>query len=414
MTIAVSAPAPRLAQEAFNPFRLALEDDPYPAYRKLQECAPVCLLPSCLGRDWILSRYPDVQRVLAHPAIGADDLPQRGRRDAEAQGLSGETSGLFDLLDSWLFFRRGAEHKRLQQAVAKRFTPAEVERLRARIRASCQQLLAATTDEFDLMSAYARPLPALVSATMLGLSLENASQLATLSQELFSVFNQPTSSRRQATLAKVAGTLAAQCDRLLQARADSPRDDLASDLAQQVRGGSLALHEATALCVMLLSVGQDTSQHLLGNAVAALLAHPDSVERYMDEVEQRARAIKELARYDTPVQVVVHVAERPLQVERQLIEVGDRVHFFLGAANRDPHVFREPDQLMFGRPEISRLSFGAGPHFCLGAHLAQLTVEVALSELFARAPKLRHGSSRAVRIKSLHMRGYSFLPLQSA
>ncbi len=400
----------------FNPFRIAMLDDPYPAYAALRTQCPVYWVPGCLGRDWILSRYTDVQRVLSDPRCGVDNLPFRIRQTA-LTGSSEEQpalSGLADILDSWLFFLSGSEHKRIHRVLSPRLTPMEIAKQRVAIRRRAEELIDALvrSESPDLMDGFACRLPMLVGLDLLGAQVPDLARFIQMGQDLFSVFTVPTPLRRYRRISQQATEVCTFVSRLIAHKRHQAGDDLASDLARRVDQGELQEHEAVSLAAMVLSVGQDTTQHLIGNALEALLSHPDQLDLLRAQPALMPGAVKELARFNTPVQVVVHIARAPIEMESDVISAGERIHFYLAAAHRDSEVFVRPEKLELTRDKHSRLLFGAGPHFCLGAHLALLTTEVAISALLERFPHLyRARETRPRWIKSLHMRGLTSLPV---
>jgi pimeloyl-[acyl-carrier protein] synthase len=412
LTPQLPATAP-LPPPSFNPFRIACSDDPYPQYHQLREQAPVHPLPSCLGRDWVFTRYRDCEQLLRDARLSGDDLPARIRQEAAAAGVPGSVQALCDVLQHWLFFIDGAQHRRLHRLVSRRFSPAELAPFRAAVEGLVDGLLdqALLEPGGDLMAALARPLPTLVAARLLGFAAPDVDRLTSLAQDLFSSFDQPSTLRRHQLLDGQARGFQDLVRRCLDEKRRCPAGDLGTDLIQLVAAGELTEDEAVALAIMVMSVGQDTTQHLIGNAVWALLRDGRSHQLLQERPEALPGAVRELARWDTPVQLVVHLAREDLRWAEVDIRAGERLHFLLGAAHRDPEVFVDPDRLDLTRPTTGRLMFGAGAHFCLGAHLALLQAEVALGRLLTRCPRLRPGSLRPRRIRSVYMRGFAALPV---
>jgi cytochrome P450 len=234
-------------------------------------------------------------------------------------------------------------------------------------------------------------------------------RVAALSSELFGVFAQPLPLRRYRAIDEALRALRLIVDELLDRQSDQPRTELTIELLRLRTEGLLTAEELISFCTMLLSVGQDTTQNLLGNSLHALLCHPEQRQYLQDNVAFLPRAWRELARFNTPVQLILRTASRDAMIGGQPVRAGERLHLFLGAANRDPAAFGNPDRLDFRRPEVTALPFGAGAHFCLGAHLAQLQLESALSVILPHLARFELLELRPQWFRSTHMRGLKSL-----
>jgi cytochrome P450 len=399
----------------FNPFQISFLDDPYPQYRLLRDAQPRYWVPGCLGRDWVFTRYRDVQSLLSDSRASGDDLPSRIRREAGRESASASVRALCEALDPWLFFVDGDEHRHLHRFVARRFSQGSMSALTAGVTQAVDELLdgveAAASAPVDIVRALSRPLPPRVAAAVLGWDDQISDDLALLSQDLFSAFTQPSTLARYQWLDERTREFRQRAEAFLTRKAHDHADDLGTDLARAHAGGELTWAQAVGLTLMIFSVGQDTTQHLVSNALYALLQNPEQLRSFREHPERAQGAVRELARFDTPVQVVVHVARARIEIEDVTVEAGERIHCFLGAAHRDPEVFEEPDRLDLDRRASGRLMFGTGSHFCLGAHLALLQAEVALTRLLQRFPGLEAAPTPPRRMRAVHMRGFASLPV---
>jgi cytochrome P450 len=279
--------------------------------------------------------------------------------------------------------------------VNKAFTPRAVAALAPRIEATVQRLLddiegGATV---DLAAALARPLPLIVMGELLGLSTVDCAGFAELAVDFLGGLGHGAGRspelvvrRRQANVEFVA-----RFADIVAERRGRPGDDLVSALiAAHEQGRRLTEDEVFGLCAFLFVAGLETSRGLIGNAVLALLRQPDQLGRYRAEPAIRDAAIEELLRYDSPSPVTVRAALTDVELGGETIRRGDLVVLLLGAANRDPATFADPDRLDLTRGNsAAHLSFSAGIHFCLGAGLARLEARIALTAVFERFPELR-------------------------
>jgi cytochrome P450 len=262
----------------------------------------------------------------------------------------------------------------------------------------------------DVIADLAQWLPVRVATRLLGFRECDAVRLAQLSTEAFGIFTQPLTLRRYQAIDRCVRELHGIVARLLEEDRRRPAGGLASALLAEQDAGRLGEADTLAFCSLLLSVGQDTTQNLIGNAVHAMSEHPAELKRLCAEPSLLTSAVRELARFNSPVQLVVRIASTPMDIGGCRIESGERVHVFLGAALRDPAVFASPDVLDIRRPPGNPLPFGAGRHFCLGFHLAQLEAELALEHLLPHLQRLQPAASPEW-FRSVHMRGLKSLVL---
>jgi cytochrome P450 len=307
-------------------------------------------------------------------------------------------------------------HTRLRALISKAFTPRTVEAMRPHIQSLVDALLDAHAGRtgFDLIAAFAYPLPALVIAHLLGLPPEDRDQFKQWSDEVTAFLGQGAATpegaiRGQASLLELRGYFARQVER----RRRSPGPDLISALlAAEDRGQGLTERELLGTCVTLLLGGHETTTNLIGNGVLALLRHPDQWAR-LDDEGLLPGAVDELLRYEAPVQRAWRVAAEDVTLGDRDIRRGDLLYAMLGAANRDPDQFTEPNRLDVGRPASRHLTLGYGVHFCVGAPLARLEGAIALRALRQRWPGLRLEASYEPQWKpNMAFRGLKSLPVR--
>ena len=277
------------------------------------------------------------------------------------------------------------EHTRLRALVQKSFTPRRVEALRERARLLARQLLDAVDgeDAFDLLDAFAFPLPMKMILELLGLPHEHDDRFREWSRILFG----DDFTRK----AEVAVALRTYLEPVVELRQREPGDDLLSGLvhARTSDGDQLSRDEVLAMVIVLMLAGHDTTVSLIANGTLALLTNPAERERLLADPAMVRPAIEELLRYDGPVDFsFVRYASEPTSVCGVEVERGQRVFASLLAANRDPEVFERPDQLDVGRKPGRHIAFGAGIHACVGAPLARMEATEAFLELLRRRPGL--------------------------
>lgn len=404
----------RLANPVFglyNPFLAERRADPYPWYRALREREPVYF--SRVFRAWLLTRHEDVVRVLRDGSFSVDrsqlQVPKFLNPFANSMG-----SDFAETILRTLLMVDPPDHTRLRGLVNKAFTLRVVEGLRPRIQTLVDELLdpADAAGEIELMRDLAEPLPITVIAEMLGIPTSDRADLKRWSDDLTALldpFNAPKglpgAERAFAELAEYFRAIFAQ-------RRREPQQDLISALVAAEEGGDvLTERELLGICALIMGAGHETTTHLIGNAVVALLRNPGERKRLQDDPSLIQTAVEEFLRYDGPVQLTDRVATADCEIGGKAIRAGQIVAVVLGAANRDPAVFEDPDRLDLARRENPHVSFGQGVHFCLGAQLARAEAQIAIATLLRRFPDLDGGPDPAGWTPSMLLRGPTALSL---
>jgi pimeloyl-[acyl-carrier protein] synthase len=405
--------------ELYDPRDEAFQADPYPTYARLREEAPVYMryFDRPDGQHipiWALSRWDDCISVLRDPRFSAQkplDMLPLGAVDQPPE----EQHPLVRAFNALLLFRDPPDHTRLRNLVNKAFTTRTVRRLRPRIEALVDELLAPGTADggMDLIEGLAVPLPIIVIAELLGVPGEDHARLKVWSDHAAMLIDGTLRDEHLATALPSFVELVEYLRRTVERRRRAPRDDLISALvAAQDADDALDDHEILATCALILGAGHETTTNLIGNGMLALLRDPAAWGRLAREPGLLPTAVEELLRFDSPVQVTSRIAREPVVIGGHRIPPGVEVNTLIGSANRDPAQFPDPDRLVLDRADNRHLSFGHGAHFCLGAPLARLEGHVAIGGLLARFPAMKLELDEPPRRPGFVLRGRSSLPVR--
>ena len=362
--------------------------DPYPIYRQLRERGPLQLPDSNL---MVFSSFADCDEVLRHPSSCSDRLKSTVAQQAIAAGQEARPFGTPGFL-----FLDPPDHTRLRKLVSKAFSPKVVRALETDITALVDALLdaVATAGRFEVIADLAYPLPVAVICRLLGVPIEDepkfswASALLAQGLDPFIAFTgqpQGFEERMEAGL-WLRGYLR---DLLRQRRADPGEDLMSGLIAVEEAGDQLTEDEIVATCNLLLVAGHETTVNLIANAVLAMLRHPEHWAALGRDSSRAPAIVEETLRYDPPVQLVGRIAGEDMSIGGVDVPRGETMMLLLAAAHRDPAVTERPDEFDPTRAAIRHLAFGLGPHFCLGAPLARLEANVALSAVTKRFPNAR-------------------------
>lgn len=388
---------------------LASRADPYPALGVLREDYPVCWHTGLRG--WCLTRHLDVEMAFKDPRFRASRINQfvAGRSDTtpDDQALMAESIAL------WLVFNDPPRHTYLRKLTQEAFSLRAMEAMRGRIEVLADELLEPhlPLGEMEFVTAFAYPLPATVIADLLGVPREHIDDLKRWSDDLgeFVLSTRVVPEKFEAA-AEAMVKMNDLFGYLLARKREHPGNDLMDTLISARDGrDAMSEEELVAFCVLLLFAGHETTTHYLTNSIRALTGEPDQfrkLSRLEAERRQMGIALDELLRIDGPIIAVTRVMAEDLEIRGQRLEEGDRVYLFAAAANRDPRVFENPEQLDIGRRDAGRmLGFGFGIHLCLGIHLARLEAAVALPKLYRRLPNLEVSKSPRDWTETLVIRG---------
>lgn len=380
--------------------------DPYAFYERLRTLDPVHRVP--LG-VWLLTRYDDVALVLRDPRFSSDEHHVTNYNDSGMVGAFGR------MFNAMLLFKDDPHHKRLRDLVQKAFTRKMVENLRPRIAEIVDRLIddMLAKGNADLIADFAYPLPVVVICELLGVPLADQSGFHEWAPDLAGRFEvQPLRTAEDEERGERATErLIEYLDGLIERKRHDPDDALLSSLVRVEDDGDRLTHdELLATCMLLLFAGHETTANLIGNGVFSLMTNRDQWDRLVTDPTLARSAVEELLRFDSPVQLVQRITLDDVTIGDQHLPKGEAIAVMLGAANRDPSKFAEPDSLDLTREGAPLIAFGGGMHFCLGAPLARLEAQNAFASLAARVPGLVL-DGEPERRPSLLIRGFRSLPV---
>ncbi|MEV6849133.1 cytochrome P450 [Actinoplanes sp. NPDC051411] len=375
-------------------------DDPYSRYARLREIAPVVRAED---GALVVTRHADCAAVVRDPKLG--HMP---RHMLDFIGLGDwEEHPALRLLFTSMLTLNPPDHTRLRRLVSTSFTARRVQRLRPAVERLVGELLDELPEEGDFISGFAFPVPVNVIGELLGVPAEDRARFQPLIRDWTQVLDVITP-EVLATADPAAAQVRDYLTDLIERRRREPQDDLISALvAVEAEGDRLSSDELLTMAALLFAAGFETTTNLLANGLVALLSNPGQLPALQAWPEAAA---EELIRYDSPVQLLSRVAWEPTTIGGVAIEPGDRVVAYLGAGNRDPRQFNEPERLDLARADNAPLSFGGGIHYCLGAPLARLEAQVAFPALLRRFGKLEL-AGEPERRDSLTIRGFTRLPV---
>lgn len=363
--------------------------NPYPLFAQIRRLGPLLMPESNMT---VFSTFADCDEVLRHPESCSDSMKSSVVQRHLASGAMpprGNTPG-FLFLDP-------PDHTRLRKLAQQAFAPRVVRALEPEIAAMVDSLLDAMADagSADLISGLAYPLPVAVICRLLGVPVEDESQFssaaALVAQALDPIMSITGAPDPEAGARLDAGAwLREYLGDLVERRRADPQEDLISALIAAEEGGDqLTADEIVATCNLLLIAGHETTVNLIANAAQEMLRTPAHWSALAADPELAGAIVEETLRFDPPVQLVMRIAGADMRIGQVDVTAGDTMLLLLAAAQRDPAMYEAPDEFMPGRNASRHLSFGLGPHFCLGAPLARLEARVALSMLTARFPQAR-------------------------
>jgi cytochrome P450 len=400
-----------LDERQLSLFRLYDPDvlaNPYPFYHQLQQEDPVHWDPFL--HAWVVTRYEDVTTVLRSFSAKCAPEPER----LSEIGLS-SMSEIGRTMVRQMLFMDPPVHTSLRGICSVAFTPHRVESLRRHVQAIVDSLLEPhlVDARIELMGDFANRLPAIVMAEMLGLPTSDHGKLKTWSAQFAEILgnlqhNADSAARTLQSLEEMSNYFQAA---IREQRNHPGSGMIAALIAAQLDGQYLSEESIIANCILLTVGGQETTPNLIGNGMLSLLRHPDQISRLRQDPSLLASAIDELLRYEAPSQHTTRIAPEDTRLGNRHIRKQQSVIAVMGAANRDPDRFADPDRLDITRQDNRHLAFGAGAHFCFGAPLARLEGQIAFSTLLQRTLDIQLETESLVWRENLGLRGLQALPL---
>jgi cytochrome P450 len=376
------------AEPLFNPLSPDFIRDPYPHYERLRTTDPMHVTP--FGAI-VASRHAEASLVLRDKRFGKAFVDRTVRR----YGPDIMAEPIFRSMRHWMLLQDPPDHTRLRGLVVKAFTARRVEDMRPRIREVVEQTLDAVIDrgQMDLIADFAFRLPVTIICDMLGIPEEHREVFYASSRDGGRILDPVPLTPAEIAQANASHLMAKMYfEQLFELRRREPGDDLTTQLVQAEEDGSkLTNEEMTANIILLFGAGHETTVNLIGNGLLALHRNPDQLALLKARPDLIGNAVEEFLRYDSSVQLTARTALEDVEdLGGRRIAEGDNVLCLLGSANRDPAFYPDrPDSLDIERPNLRPLSFGGGIHHCLGAQLARIEAEIAISALLERLPDLR-------------------------
>ncbi len=413
MTMATeSADVPRKTDRTLSLYHLLDPEvlaNPYPLYHKLRNDDPVHW--DSFLHAWVVTRYADVVHVLYHFSANRTPTPEQ----LSTMGLSA-LSPIAQVMVRQMLFMDPPDHTRLRTLASAAFTPRRVELLRSHIQEIMDGLLDAVVSKgrMDVIADFASPAPAIVTAEMLGVPVADQEQLKEWSADFAEMLG--NFQHNPDRFPRVLRSVESMCSYFRSAMREQqvhPREGLVhAMMAAEVEGAKLTEEEIIANLIVTMVGGQETTTNLIGNGMLTLLRNPAEMERLRADSSLIPSAVEELLRYESPSQHTARLAPADVEMGGKQIRKRQAVIAVMGAANRDPARFSEPDRLDIGRQDNRHLAFGWAAHFCFGAALARLEGQIAFETLLRRLPNLALDTTTPLGWRhNLGLRGLTALPV---
>jgi len=385
--------------------------NPYPLYHKLRTEDPVHW--DRFLHTWVVTRYPDVLNVLH--SFSADRTPTP--EQLTAMGLSG-LNPIAKVMVKQMLFMDAPAHTRLRGLASAAFTPAKVEVLRGHIQEISDDLLdrVQARGEMDIVADFAAPMPAIVTAEMLGVPTEDHEDLKKWSTDFAEMLgNFQHNPDRIPRVLESTNNLTTYFQAAIEKTRQHPHEGLIhAFMTAEINGDRLTDEEIVANCIVTMVGGQETTTNLIGNGLLTLLRNREQLERLRDNPSLITSAVEELLRYESPSQHTGRIAREDVQIGDKQIKKGQAVMAIMAAANRDPARFPDPDQLILDRKDNKHLAFGWSSHFCFGAPLARMEGQIAFETLLRRLPNLELTPGPLTWRNNSGLRGLMALPVTFA
>ena len=374
-------------------------NNPYPLYRILQRDEPVSWSDSLQG--WLLVRAEDGAVAGRNPEVGEIPMPPA------------PIAAYPRMISGWMLHKTGSTHTEARSRVRKPFAGESLAALGPRIERIVHGILDKFEDQggMDFSRDFARPLPSLIMAELMGIPPEECAKNRRWAEITFTCLG--VAARDPERMLRIAEKAADDwmkyLARLFEQRRREPREDIISAFAAERNAEEQLLGE----CTLLFGAGYVTTRFMLGNGLKALFDHPEQFALLRENSDLLKKAVEEMLRYDSSLQCTGHTAITGLELGGQSIKAGDSVLTFHAAANRDPERYEDPDKFDITRNGPPHVSFGQGPHHCRGAQLFRLEAEIAYRVLLERFPNVRPAEQRPVRaLNSVSFRGFNSLPVR--
>jgi hypothetical protein len=403
------ATSPAFKSTDFNPFDPEFLNDPYPTYARIRQDSPI---QKTIFDTWIITSFDLAETILKDTRFKVDNLPERLAQQSLRYNDSA-FANLATMIDKWITFVNPPDHARLKRAVSPLFTQQSINALRPFIFKAVNTMLEGVShgSSIDVIVDLATPLASMSIATLIGLPEEDASKLFGWCEDTVFIFDQPASLGTYKHQAQVMAEFTQYLNLQVQLVRQNPNQGLLSFLIeQQSAPGGLSDDEIVSSLILLAATGQESTKGLIGNGILALLTHPECLRQLTEHPHHLENAVEELLRFDSPIQYISRRASEDVLIGERLVRAGEYVVIYLGAVNRDPVAFADPDQLNFNR-RTKNLGFGSGLHYCVGSYLAKLEMEIVVSSLLPLLSKYHVEIGSVERSRCRISRRLSSLPL---
>lgn len=396
----------------YRPEDPAVLADPFPLLARLRDEDPCHWSPRL--KSWVLTRYDDVKRVCQDKDMSSNRLqPFFASLPGEEARRIGD---IVRYLSLWMVFKDPPEHTRLRRLTSKVFHVKSMQAMRPQVASIAAWLLdrIGEREEFDFIAEFAGPLPCLVIMAMLGVERGELARVKRLSDDMaLFIGSSRVAAEKYDTAQAATQEMAAFFRDLIADRRAVPRDDLLSELVALRDGDDrLSDDELVATCILLLFAGHETTTNHIANGLLSLMRFPGEMQRLREDPSLANDAVEELLRYDGPSGAQVRIVQVEHGLHGKTLRPGERVFMMLNAANRDPRAYPDPDRLDLHRDGVPHLTFGYGPHICLGFPLARTEGQVAFPAVLARYRHLEPASAPQEWLNSLVFRGMKALPVR--
>ncbi|MCG0283802.1 cytochrome P450 [Streptomyces sp. PSAA01] len=389
----------------YNPRDPMLRSDPYPVYARLREKDPVHRSPFGF---WVVSGYAEAAQLLRDSRLTSEF-----HRDAKwADHRGGWDSPVVSDTRLWMLMLDGGAHRRIRGLVNPVFSARAIQDMRPRIAAILDRVLddLGSGEGIDLIDSLALPLPVTVICGLVGLPVEDREQCRRWTEAIGHVVDPSLDAVTQKLMNDSLVEFRTYIEEHLAKRRLDPQDDILSRLAlAEVDGERLSDDEIVANVLLLFNAGHETTVNLVGNGTLALLRNPEQLRALREDPDLIEEGVDEFVRYDAPVQLVARMATADVEVGGKTIPAGAKLMILLGAANRDPRRYSDPDRLDMFRTDVKPLSFGGGPHYCIGAMLGKIEGRMVFRELLRRYRSITLSTDDLVWRPHVNFRGLSEL-----
>ncbi|GAB4189741.1 MAG: cytochrome P450 [Roseiflexaceae bacterium] len=401
--------------ERFNLLTLEALTNPYPVLQDMRQEEPIYWSDQL--HSWVLTRFRDVQSVLRDPRSSVD------RSELLAYLLTPEQrtelEPLHELMRRWPVFRDPPSHTRVRSLIAGAVTPRAIATLRPRMEALANELInaVAAKGHMDLMADFAQPFATVITAEMLGANPADRPLFKSWLEDIEPLIQNRLDYESQLQVHRGISSMTNYFRRLLESEPERMKDTMLGGLINmRVENEQLSLDDALGCTALFMFAGQPASADLIALSILTLGQYPDQLAQLVANPTLIPAAIEEVIRFDGPILCLGRTPKEPMQIDSVTIQPGQSMLLHVGAANRDPEQFPDPERFDINRPEPRHVGFGHGAHYCIGSALARLEGQVALEVLLRRLPNLRLGATPPqpkpmLMMRSLHSLHVEFDPV---